>query len=187
MTVKLEQVSSRMKKGKAGDWMQPNQPTGDWQRLPRASVTAERQYVGIKYTIYLSLIGTATVVQIKWLDLSPWWMWILAGLWTGFFLLQFVYVPKIRQRYFKYRVDDEFLVVEFGIFILRHVVTPLVKVQIIDTSSGPLLRRLNLMNMSVHTASGQIELPGLEVTQAGILRKRIERFTKLEEQEEESL
>ncbi len=79
MTVKLEQVSSRMKKGKAGDWMQPNQPTEDWQRLPRASVTAERQYVGIKYTIYLLLIGTATVVQVKWLDLSPWWMWILAG------------------------------------------------------------------------------------------------------------
>ncbi|OIN66130.1 hypothetical protein BLD48_12345 [Exiguobacterium sp. KRL4] len=167
--------------------MQSNHPTENWQHLPRASVTAERQSVGIQYTIYTLLVGVATFVQIKWLDLSPWWMWIVVAILLMLFLLQFVYIPDIRQRYFKYRVDDEFLVVEFGILVLRHVVTPLVKVQIIDTSSGPLLRRLDLMNMNVHTASGQIELPGLDVTQATILRRKIESFAKLEEQEEESL
>ncbi|RJP02846.1 hypothetical protein D3D03_05225 [Exiguobacterium sp. RIT452] len=176
-----------MKKRKAGDFMQANHPTGEWQYLPQASVTAERQYVGIKYTIVALLIGVATVVQITWLDLSPWWMWIAAAVVGLLFILQFVYLPPIRKKYFKFRVDEEFLIVESGIFILHHVVTPLVKVQIIDTSSGPILRRHELMNMNVRTASGEIDLHGLEVTQAKKLRQQIERIAKLEEQEEETL
>ncbi|MCG4779004.1 hypothetical protein L0P10_19190, partial [Eggerthella lenta] len=67
--------------------MQANHPTGEWQYLPQASVTAERQYVGIKYTIVALLIGVATVVQITWLELSPWWMWIAAAVVGLLFIL----------------------------------------------------------------------------------------------------
>ena len=87
----------------------------------------------------------------------------------------------------RFRIDEEFLIVRNGIFFRREVTVPLVKVQLIDSQSGPILRRYDLITLDVRTASGFVTLARLDRAQGDDLRKQVERFAKLEEREEESL
>ncbi|WP_215115345.1 PH domain-containing protein [Exiguobacterium sp. s80] len=167
--------------------MQSSTLESGWQRLSLDSVKVERQYVAIRFSLYALLIAVMTTVQIVWLDLSPWWMWIVTGLVTALFILKFYYIPRLRYDYFRYQVDEEFLGVKSGVIFRKIEIIPLVKVQFIDTSTGPLLRRAGLMNIKVNTASGFAEIQRLEERRTLELRRHIERFAKLEEQEEESL
>ncbi|WP_214851085.1 PH domain-containing protein [Exiguobacterium sp. s193] len=158
-----------------------------WQRLSIDSVKVERQYVALRFMAYALLIAVMTTVQMMWLDLSPWWMWIVAGVVAVLFILKFYYIPRLRYDYFRYQVDEEFLIVRSGVIFHHIEIVPLVKVQFIDTSTGPLLRRAGLMNIQVNTASGFAVIHRLEERRTIELRRHVERFAKLEEQEEESL
>jgi len=149
--------------------------TVQWHTLPERSIRAERLgLLPLHGLIAVILIGT-TITQVMWLDLTPWWMGIVGLLWLIYFIPRIVYIPVLRLKYMRYRIDEEFLVV------------PLVKVQLIDSQTGPILRRYDLITLDIRTASGFVTLTRLDRAQGDALRTQVERFAKLEEREEESL
>lgn len=161
--------------------------TVQWHTLPERSIRAERLgLLPLHGLIAVILIGT-TITQVMWLDLTPWWMGIVGLLWLIYFICRIVYIPVLRLKYMRYRIDEEFLVVQHGIFFRSEVTVPLVKVQLIDSQTGPILRRYDLITLDIRTASGFVTLTRLDRAQGEELRKQVERFAKLEEREEESL
>lgn len=161
--------------------------TVQWHTLPQRSIRAERLgLLPLHGLIVVILIGT-TITQVMWLDLTPWWMSIVGLLWLIYFIPRIVYIPVLRLKYMRYRIDEEFLVVRNGIFFRREVTVPLVKVQLIDSQTGPILRRYDLITLDIRTASGFVTLTRLDRAQGDALRTQVERFAKLEEREEESL
>lgn len=83
--------------------------------------------------------------------------------------------PGVRYRHWTYRLGDDALEIVYGPVFRTESVIPYFRVQHVDTSAGPVERRLGLANLKVHTASAATDavLPGLAVDVAEAIRRRM--------------
>jgi membrane protein YdbS with pleckstrin-like domain len=83
--------------------------------------------------------------------------------------------PGVRYRHWRYRLGDDALELWFGPIIRTESVIPYFRVQHVDTSAGPIERKLGLANLKVHTASAATDavLPGLAAADAEAIRRRM--------------
>jgi len=72
------------------------------------------------------------------------------------------FMPKYRYRKFRYDLDDEKIIIRYGVFTERNVVIPMKSVQYVKTEQGIILRKYKLINLKVHTAGGHHIIPYLE-------------------------
>lgn len=100
--------------------------------------------------------STAILVLAAALTGAWWWPVVSYGRWT-------------------YEMGDDALELAHGVVFRVRSVIPYFRVQHVDTSQGPIERRLGLANLKVHTASAatDAELPGLAGTQAEQVRRLI--------------
>jgi len=82
-------------------------------------------------------------------------------------------VPQIRWIQWSFDVLDEEIDIHKGIFWRYRLIIPLIRVQNVETHQGPILRANGLASLTVSTAAGQHEIPGLEVAEADALRDRV--------------
>ena len=83
--------------------------------------------------------------------------------------------PGVRYRHWTYALGDDALEISYGPVVRTESVIPYFRVQHVDTSAGPIERRLGLANLKVHTASAATDalLPGLAVADAEAIRRRM--------------
>ena len=83
--------------------------------------------------------------------------------------------PGVRYRHWRYRLGDDALELSFGPIVRTESVIPYFRVQHVDTSAGPIERKLGLANLKVHTASAATDavLPGLAAADAEAIRRRM--------------
>lgn len=81
--------------------------------------------------------------------------------------------PKLMYKYFRYQIIDETLIVERGIFTRSRHVAPLFRIQNIDMTEGPIMRKMGLSGISLATASETLYIPELQKEDAVALRKDI--------------
>ncbi len=82
-------------------------------------------------------------------------------------------VPRVRYIRWHYEVTEEEVDLLEGIIVHKHTVIPLVRVQHVDTKQGPIARAFGLAAVTVATAAGEHEVPGLPVEEADGLRDRV--------------
>ncbi len=86
--------------------------------------------------------------------------------------------PKAYYRHLRYRVDDEGIRIQKGVFWRTLSFLPRVRIQHSDVSQGPLQRRHGVSTLKLYTAGSQftkIELDGLEYDTAMALRNQLQR------------
>jgi membrane protein YdbS with pleckstrin-like domain len=114
----------------------------------------------------VSLAGAATV---------PPWVWpvvalvaVAAGAWCWWW-------PSVRYRHWTYALGEEAIELEHGVAFRTRSVVPYFRVQHVDTSQGPIDRRLALTNLTIHTASAATDatLPGLATAEAVRVRQLV--------------
>ena len=66
-----------------------------------------------------------------------------------------------------------------GIIVRKHTVVPFIRVQNTDTRQGPLLRMMGLASVTISTAAGSMEIPGLPAADAETLRDQAAEFARL--------
>lgn len=81
-------------------------------------------------------------------------------------------IPPIRYARWRYEISDDFLEIMTGIIWKKRTVIPFIRVQNTDTKQGPLMRMFGLSSVTVSTAAGEHEIPGLDVQVADDLRNR---------------
>ncbi len=83
--------------------------------------------------------------------------------------------PGVRYRHWTYRMGEDALELFHGALFRTESVIPYFRVQHVDTSQGPIERRLGLANLTVHTASAATDasLPGLAADDAESIRRRM--------------
>lgn len=96
-------------------------------------------------------------------------------LWLTLFV---VIIPPIRYSRWRFEVDEEEIDLVRGFIIISRTIIPLVRVQHVDTSRGPILRWLGLANVTVATAAGNHTIPALSLEEADSLRDRIARWAR---------
>lgn len=82
-------------------------------------------------------------------------------------------VPSVRYMRWRFDVSEEEVDILEGVLIRKRTIIPLVRVQHVNTSQGPILRWLGLSTVSISTAAGEHPIPALSVEAADELRDRI--------------
>lgn len=95
-------------------------------------------------------------------------------------LLLFLFVvTPLRYMRWRYELSPEFLEIESGILWRKHVVVPFIRVQNTDTKQGPILRAFGLSSVTISTAAGSMEIPGLGSSEANSVRDKAAEFARL--------
>ena len=101
----------------------------------------------------LGFVAVPVVIALLGLVLAWWW-------------------PAVRYRHFSYRMGQDTMELEHGVLFRTRSVIPYFRVQHVDTSQGPIDRRLSLSNLKVQTASPATDafIPGLSTADAAEIR-----------------
>ncbi len=90
-----------------------------------------------------------------------------------------VVLPPIRFIRWRYELSPEYLDIARGIIWRKRFIIPFIRVQNTDTRQGPILRAFGLSSVTVSTAAGEHEIPGLAMEEAEQLRDRAAEFARL--------
>jgi membrane protein YdbS with pleckstrin-like domain len=89
------------------------------------------------------------------------------------FAIGVVAVPELRWSRWRYEIRDEEIDLRHGTISITRTLIPMLRVQHVDTTRGPLDQLLGLATVVVHTAAGRTTIPALDDEYAGRLRDRI--------------
>ena len=94
-----------------------------------------------------------------------------------------VVLPPIRHMRWRYELSDDYLDIARGIVWRKRFIIPFIRVQNTDTRQGPILRAFGLSSVTVATAAGEHEIPGLALDVAEQLRDRAAELARLAQED----
>ena len=125
--------------------------------------------------ILFSLIFVAATV-ILYLSPAPYWlMLIIDTVILVLATLVYVYQGAAYKR-FSYAMNDYGLYINQGVIWQRKIIVPRNRVQHTDVTQGPLMRKYDLAELTVHTAgtrNASVKLPGIKHDLAEELRESL--------------
>ena len=92
-------------------------------------------------------------------------------------------LPPIRFMRWRYELSSDYLDIAKGIVWRKRFVIPFIRVQNTDTRQGPILRAFGLSSVTVATAAGEHEIPGLGADVAEQLRDRAAELARLAQED----
>ncbi|MGE7920904.1 PH domain-containing protein [Viridibacillus sp. NPDC093762] len=149
-------------------------------QISRKGLTVWRVY-GIIQSLIVLLVA-AGVGALTWFFEWYWWIYIICAVVPFVFAFLFIYLfPKIRWEHWRYEVREQEIEVQHGLFIVVRTLVPMVRVQHVDTSQGPILKRYGLAQMTISTAATTHTIPALVMAEADDLRERISGLARVAE------
>lgn len=149
-------------------------------QISRKGLTVWRVYGIIQSLIVLLIV--AGVGVLTWFFEWYWWIYIICAAVPFVFAFLFIYLfPKIRWDHWRYEVREQEIEVQHGLFIVVRTLVPMVRVQHVDTSQGPILKRYGLAEMTISTAATTHTIPALVMAEADDLRARISELARVAE------
>ena len=96
----------------------------------------------------------------------------------------FLIYPEIEYRQWRYLITEDKVEIRHGIFFVETTIIPIVRIQHITISQGPIRRRFGLFGVKISLASGEHEIVGLTEEKAArvsdYLKTRL--YVRLEEE-----
>lgn len=149
-------------------------------RIPKKGLTVWRLY-GMMITGLLILVGgIISFVTYKY-EGPSYIYFIIIGV---VLLIAFTCVcifPNIRWKHWRYEVSEHEIEIQSGLFIVKKTLIPMVRVQHVDTTQGPILKKYDLSNISISTAATTHVIPMLNTEEADQLRARISELARVAE------
>ena len=92
------------------------------------------------------------------------WKIAVYGLWAicTYCLLGLILYPPIEYRQWGYYIDEEKVAIRHGLFFICQTIIPVIRIQNITISQGPINRHLGLYQVEIALASGSHEIVGLD-------------------------
>ncbi len=110
------------------------------------------------------------------LEFNALWKYILTCSIYGLaliILINSLFMPKYKYEKFRYDMDEDKVILKYGVFTEKNVIIPMSRVQYVDTKQGIILKKYKLINLTVHTAGGEYEIPYLESEVGSMIGLRI--------------
>ncbi|WP_302961505.1 PH domain-containing protein [uncultured Adlercreutzia sp.] len=104
---------------------------------------------------------------------------VVAVVFAVLFIVCVIALPPIRYARWRYELTPDYLDIARGIFWRKRFIIPFIRVQNTDTRQGPVLRAFGLSSVTVATAAGEHEIPGLANEEADVLRDRAAELARL--------
>ncbi|MCF6139363.1 PH domain-containing protein [Pseudalkalibacillus berkeleyi] len=138
---------------------------------------------GIFNSLIFLLASIGSVVLVVLTEV-PFWVSVIAiilSVIVSYIMIQVV--PKIRYRVWRYEVREYEIELKYGLFIIRRVLIPMIRVQHVDTKQGPLLRHYDLSSVTISTAATVHEIPALDNETADQVRDYISQMARVTEED----
>lgn len=119
-----------------------------------------------------SAAGWSTIVLI-----------VLAAVYVVALAVFLAVLPPIRYARWRYELSEDYLDIARGIVWRKRFVIPFIRVQNTDTRQGPILRAFGLSSVTVATAAGEHEIPGLENHVADAVRDRAAELARIAQED----
>ncbi len=149
-------------------------------RISEKGLKVWRLY-GIMQTAFLLLLTIGGGV-LAYIFEGPRWIYAVATVVVLLFAYLFVYLfPKARWIRWRYEVRESEIELQHGLFIIKRTLIPMVRVQHVDTSQGPILRKYDLAEITISTAATNHMIPALVTAEADELRSRISVLARVAE------
>ncbi|MEK3936692.1 PH domain-containing protein [Sporosarcina sp. FSL W7-1349] len=149
-------------------------------RISKKGLAVWRVY-GLIQTVLILVVaaGAGTLAYIfDW----PTWVYVVAGVVVLVFAYLVIFLfPKVRWMRWRYEVRESEIELQHGIFIVTRTLIPMVRVQHVDTSQGPILRKYGLSVITISTAATNHSIPALLMEEADELRSRISVLARVAE------
>lgn len=133
------------------------------------------------YMIILWLIIIAGLVLSIIFDIYLLYAGIAGVIGIIFVYVFVVLIPKLRYRRWRYEIFEQEIYIQHGILIMKRTIIPMIRVQHVDTTQGPILKKFHLASVSISTAAGVHEIPALLDEDASYLRDRISTLARVDE------
>lgn len=108
---------------------------------------------------------------------------VLAALYAVALVVFLAVLPPIRYARWRYELSEDYLDIARGIVWRKRFVVPFIRVQNTDTRQGPILRAFGLSSVTVATAAGEHEIPGLESPVADAVRDRAAELARIAQED----
>ncbi|WP_107948844.1 PH domain-containing protein [Lysinibacillus parviboronicapiens] len=149
-------------------------------QISRKGLTVWRLY-GVIQTVVLIIVAAFVCYGVYYFE-WPTFIYFIAGAVVLLSVILSVYLfPKIRWDRWRYEVREQEIEVQHGLFVVKRTLIPMVRVQHVDTTQGPILKRYNLGNISISTAATVHTIPALIMDEADGLRARISELARVAE------
>lgn len=119
-----------------------------------------------------STVGWSTIVLI-----------VLAVVYVVSLVVFLAVLPPIRYARWRYELSEDYLDIARGIVWRKRFIIPFIRVQNTDTRQGPILRAFGLSSVTVATAAGEHEIPGLENHVADAVRDRAAELARIAQED----
>ncbi|MEK4555884.1 PH domain-containing protein [Jeotgalicoccus sp. FSL K6-3177] len=130
-----------------------------------------REYINAG--VWLIIAAAIGIAQI-FFDWLPWWVFLIPAAAAIYIVIVHAWIiPKLRYKYFRYKVLEDEIRIHSGIWFKSEKAVPLYRVQNIDTTVGPIMKRMNLKGISLQTSAEKLYIPELETDKADRLRHDI--------------
>ncbi len=117
---------------------------------------------------------------------AGWTIVVLVALFAAYaigLVVWLVVLPPIRFMRWRYELSKDYLDIARGIIWRKRFIIPFIRVQNTDTRQGPVLRAFGLSSVTVATAAGEHEIPGLGMEEADQLRDRAAELARLAQED----
>lgn len=108
---------------------------------------------------------------------------VMAVVYIAALVLWLAILPPIRFMRWRYQLNEDYLDIAKGIVWRKRIIVPFIRVQNTDTRQGPILRSFGLASVTVATAAGEHEIPGLDVAVAEQLRDKAAELARLAQED----
>lgn len=129
--------------------------------------------------ISLIIVGTVLITAVILLSRTDYfapyshYSYILVSCILVYMLVTLIVFPAIEYRQWGYIISDDRIEIRHGIFYIKNIVIPIIRVQHITVSQGPINRKLGISTVRIHTASGQFSIEGISDEYAALIAETL--------------
>lgn len=137
------------------------------RQLDRRMVKVWRTQEGI------GLLVTLAVAAVVCAFVQEFWLTVICAAVVVAQAICLVILPKIRYRRWRYEVTTTDVLIRSGLIVVTTSIIPMVRVQHVETTQGPVLKHYGLASVTITTAGSSFEIPGLAAGEAETLRDQV--------------
>lgn len=148
--------------------------------LSRRGLTVWR-ITGFLQSLVVWLLAAGGTVLVAINDWQMMWVPAFFTVAAAYTVVFAIIIPPLRWKRWRYEVRELEIELQHGVFFIKRTLIPMVRVQHVDTTQGPLLRRNKLAAVSISTAATVHEIPAVDVDEADELRASISALARVAE------
>ena len=146
-----------------------------YEKLDRKAILSWRIGEIIRFILWGLIMAGGLIISKDMEAIEPYikYAYIGVALLFTYMLLGIIIYPEIEYRQWRYMITEDKIEIRHGIFFLKTTIIPIIRVQHITMSRGPIYRKLGLTKVSIFLASGSFDIEGLNENTANMISENL--------------